>query len=61
MKIFSEILNLCHNSYKKIVDELSTEKEQIKLCEWWRLFLGLFSKNLVSIFKKTVAFCFPFR
>ncbi|VDN53032.1 unnamed protein product [Dracunculus medinensis] len=38
-KIDCEILNLCHNSYKKIVDELSTEKEQIKLCEWWRLFL----------------------
>ncbi|KHN86824.1 hypothetical protein Tcan_07826 [Toxocara canis] len=34
-----EMMNLCHDSYKKIVEDAVTEKERSKLCEWWRLFL----------------------
>ncbi|VDM28589.1 unnamed protein product [Toxocara canis] len=33
------MMNLCHDSYKKIVEDAVTEKERSKLCEWWRLFL----------------------
>uniref|UniRef100_A0A915BKN5 Uncharacterized protein n=2 Tax=Parascaris TaxID=6254 RepID=A0A915BKN5_PARUN len=35
----SEMMNLCHDSYKKVVEAAATEKERLKLCEWWRLFL----------------------
>uniref|UniRef100_A0A0R3RZM4 Uncharacterized protein n=1 Tax=Elaeophora elaphi TaxID=1147741 RepID=A0A0R3RZM4_9BILA len=32
-------MDLCHKSYKKVIQSAASNTDRLKLCEWWRLFV----------------------
>ncbi|VIO91995.1 Uncharacterized protein BM_BM333 [Brugia malayi] len=33
------LMDLCHKSYKKVIQSAASNTDRLKLCEWWRLFV----------------------
>ncbi|VDK76364.1 unnamed protein product [Litomosoides sigmodontis] len=33
------LIDLCHKSYKKVIQSAASNTDRLKLCEWWRLFV----------------------
>uniref|UniRef100_A0A8R1TN40 Uncharacterized protein n=1 Tax=Onchocerca volvulus TaxID=6282 RepID=A0A8R1TN40_ONCVO len=38
-KLSPILMDLCHKSYKKVIQSAASNTDRLKLCEWWRLFV----------------------